>query len=460
MTNALRNAILNDENHPDRRIDNATIQRNRDRLESLMNKIVAAVIPTGFPDGYKHDIAVDETLSIILSSRPGHGVKDHTLVATDPDAYYWNGKNENDPEKGFGYGIEILWRAGRPYERRIPMIPVAINIDRPGGGSMELVRRAHQLGIRYGTITNNPQQRGYFIADMGYSPSNDYLPFILNNKYRPVLQIPATWTSYEVLPDTGAQGQPVNGAHLIGGSICCPGTTNIEPLKPLPFKYEECDAEILQRMATSEDIRIHRMPVRNALRPVGRTNIALTAQNKLASEYAITVECPHAAGLVECPIKRLITGGRRNPLLPELNVDHMPTLMDDLPSVCRNKHTTLRLTPQQAKKYQPLIHGSHLWHDTFNTVRSANERGNNTLTNLNAIGASGKWTEQRGIVKQGIFWAIAAAQTSLLLQRDFATKHICEDGRSTFQPREYERRRRQELLNPRRKRGRGGGTAS
>jgi hypothetical protein len=133
----------------------------------------------------------------------------------------------------------------------------------------------------------------------------------------------------------------------------------------------------------------------------------------------------------------------------------MPSLVDDLPRVCRNKQTTLRLTPLQAKKYQPLIHGSHHWHDTFNTVRSANERGNNTLTNPNAIGASGEWTEQRGIVKHGIFWAIAAAQTSLLLQRDFATKHIGEDGRSTFQPREYERRRRQELINPRRNRRRG-----
>ncbi len=128
----------------------------------------------------------------------------------------------------------------------------------------------------------------------------------------------------------------------------------------------------------------------------------------------------------------------------------MPTNTDDLPQVCRQKHTTLRLTPQQAKKIQPLIHGSHIWHDIYNTVRSANERGNNTLTNPSAIGASGEWTEQRGIAKQGLFWSIAAAQASLLLQRDFNTKHIGADGLPTFPPREYERRRRQELINPRR----------
>jgi hypothetical protein len=450
MTNALKKEILNNENHPDRRIDSATIVRNRHRLESIMNKIVAAVVPPGFPETYEHDIAVDETLSIVYRARHGHGIRENKLCAADPDAEYWAGKDSDDPEKGFGYGIEILWRAGRPYSRRLPMIPIAINIGRPGGGNMDLVRRAHDLGVQFGTITDNPQKRGYFIADMGYSPLDNYLPFILNNKYRPVFQMPKNWKHHETLPDVGAHGQPVNGAHLLGGTVCCPALNNITPLTPLPFKYEEGDQEILKRAATTKDIALHKMPVRNSLRPLGKKNIAKQREYTLADEYAITVECPHAAGQVECPIKRGLTGGRRNPSLPELNVQHMPTNTDDLPQVCRQKHTTLRLTPQQAKKIQPLIHGSHIWHDIYNTVRSANERGNNTLTNPSAIGASGEWTEQRGIAKQGLFWSIAAAQASLLLQRDFNTKHIGADGLPTFPPREYERRRRQELINPRR----------
>jgi hypothetical protein len=455
MTNALREAILADDSHPDRRVPDHIAKRNSERLEALMNKVVAAAAPQGLPDGYKHDIAVDETLALVLTGRAGHGTASDKLIAADPDAYYWKGKSEDDLERGLGYGIEVLWRAGRPYERRIPMIPVAVSIGEPRGGDMSRVSRVHALAVRFGVISPDPQDRGYFIADMGYSPSDDYLPFVLQQGYKPVFQMPNNWKYDEVLSDTGAQGQPVNGARLHSGGICCPAGEGIAPLQPLPFKYEEKDEEIIQRAKTAESISLHLMPTRVPLRPHGRKEKAKLAADETPARYALTVQCPHAAGKVECPIKRRLVGGRRNAELPELDTRHMPEEDDALPTVCRQDYTTVHLTLQQAKKVQPLVHGSHLWHDTFNTVRSANERGNNSLTNRNSIGASGKWTEQRGIVKQGIYWAIAASQASLRLQQDFRTKHIGADGLPTFQRREATRRRRQELLRPRRTRRRG-----
>ena len=450
MNNKLRREILQDENHPDRRIHDATIKRNTNRLLDVMNKIVAAAAPENFPHYYMHDLAVDETIAITMKPRFGHGNDETYCISSDPDAQYWKGKKDEDEERGFGYGFEILWRAGRPYSREVPKIPLGISIGRITGGSVSLVSEIHERAERFGLITPDITQRGYLIADMGYTIKDSYVPFLLREGYSSVHDIPSTWLLDVTLADTNARGDSVDGAHIHSGAICCPGISGIEPLTPgARDKSTETAEEIRERAHHEQVIQLHVMPIQNGLRPHGRKNHEALRDGDFPDTYKITVQCPAAAGKVECAAYRLQHGGRRDPRKPEITYSGVMNEVADLPSVCRQRFSTITIGASAAKKLQPLLHRTYLWEDYFRTVRSANERGNNMLTNPFITGASGEWTQQRGVAKQGLFWAIALAQTSLRIQRSFPLHYTNADGTPRFSPREALRRTRQAILKPR-----------
>lgn len=207
MTNALRNAILADPHHPDRRIDAATSARNHARLQDIANKVVAVAAATAPADHWAGDLAADETIAITLPWRYAHGTKDHLLTSADPDAYYWPGKNkkpksqagagttkpaknsdtatsggksneaeDGSDQSGFGYGITFIVRMGRPYERRIPEIALGIHIGKPTGGTTNAVAQAHERAQRHGLLHTSRHKR--FIADQGYTKLDDWLPFL------------------------------------------------------------------------------------------------------------------------------------------------------------------------------------------------------------------------------------------------------------------------------------------
>ena len=449
MNNRLRDAILHDENHRERRIDDATVERNTTRLLDVMNKIVAAAAPEDFPDYYMHDLAVDETIAITMEPRFGHGRDETYLISSDPDAQYWKGKNDDDEERGFGYGFEVLWRAGRPYDREIPRIPLGISIGRVTGGSVSLVSEIHERAVRFGLITADTSQRGYLVADMGYTIKDGYVPFLVREGYASVHDIPSKWLMDVTLADTNARGDTVDGVHLHSGAICCPGISGIEPLTPgARDKSTETPDEIRDRAHHEQLIQLHVMPIQNGLKPYGRENHELLRKKGHPDAYRITVQCPAAAGKAECAAWRLQHGGRRDPRKPEITYSGVMKEVGDLPSVCRQRFSTITIDASAAKKLQPLLHRSYLWEDYFRTIRSANERGNNLLTNPYITGASGEWTQQRGVAKQGLFWAMALAQTSHRIQRNFSLHYIGPNGTPRFSPREALRRARQAILKP------------
>lgn len=475
MTNALRKAILADPHHPDRRIDAATSARNHERLQDIANKVVAVAAATAPRDNWAGDLAADETIAITLPWRYAHGTKDHLLTSADPDAYYWPGKDNKPKNKagagttkdsdaktsggksndtddgsdqiGFGYGITFIVRMGRPYERRIPEIALGIHIGKPTGGTTDAVAQAHERAQRHRLLHTSRHKR--FIADQAYTKLDDWLPFLHDHGYRSILDYASHWHIDVALPDTDAHGAPAAGPRLISGHIRCPGATGLSSdliVRPRPDNAgPESDDDIIARHQRVRLLDTLSMPVKEGLRPDKSACKGRPKKGKAPDTWAITVQCPAALGLVNCPLVER-ADGLRDPNLPD--VPHPPQVADPglLPRACRQDHVTYHLPLTHAKRIQPFTWGSHQWSDAYESIRSANERYHSQFKHRNSGGVTESWLEMRGIAKAGLLFAIATAVTTDHLIADFRTKHRQADGKATFGPREEARRYRQKVI--------------
>lgn len=456
MTNKMREAIIANPDHPDRRIDDATSQRNHQRLLDTMNKVVAAAAATAPRGDWAGDLATDETIVITLPRRYGHGTREDLLISADPDAYYWAGKRSaedseqeaEDDDIGFGYGITFLIRVGRPYERRVPEVALGIHIGRPTGGRTDPVRAAHERAQRHGLIESKRQRR--LIADRGYTRLNDWLSFLHDHGYRPVQDYAKNWDADMHIADLDAHGQPsLTGPRLIAGQIRCPGATGLTEEQLITPNNETTGPEspeaILERHRRVTLLDALAMPVKDGPRPIKSHRGRPRNGRDIPDTWAITVQCPAALGLVNCPLVER-HDGLRNPEVPD--VPNPPQASDPslLSRACRQDHVTYQLPLSQAKRLQPFTWGSHQWADAYSPIRSANERYHSQFKHRSSGGVTEAWLEMRGIAKAGLLFAIATAVTTDHLVGDFRTKHIQPDGKATFGPREELRRQRQQLL--------------
>ena len=465
LLNKERLAIAHNTDHPRRRIDAATEALHLERLHEVLNKIVAASALNAPSDGYRGDIAADETIVTVLPIRYGHGHADYLKSAIDADAWYWNPKDDpadhepgtqsaaTSPRSGHGYGITLIVRAARPYDRQIPNVAVGIHVGRPTGGSVRAFATAHSRAKRHGLI--NGSRSPYVIADMGYSPKNGWADYLLEHGYRTVADYPKHWLPVSELADTDTEQQPAPGPVIVAGQILCPGAR--DPHNPFPeLKYRgtqpEPPASIIER---DRRIRLHQaltMPIKEQPRRLKsrprNTNRAQGAKGRTAPSpytHTITVQCPHLQGRAYCAIHHK-PGTNRPEGLPDVpNPPHLhnPELR---PKACRSAVTNYKLTNKQLKKLQALPWGSFIHDDYYQTVRSSNERFHSTLKNVNSGGLQNEVTQIRGIAKNGLIFAIAVSITNHDRIHDFHTKWIQDDGKAGYGPREHARRQRRMIL--------------
>jgi len=461
MTNEQRHAILANAQHPDRRIDDATSERNYERLLDVMNKVVAYAAKRAKDTPWHGDIATDETVLITLPARYRHGTRPELLTSSDPDAYYWPGKrngsskndDDDDADSGFGYGVTFIVRMGRPYDRRVPEVALGIHIGRPTGGRTEPVRAALERAERHGLLLPSRQRR--LIADRGYTGHDDWMPFLLEKDSVPVLDYPATWDQDIPIKDytaeKDAKGKPKvasSGPRLIGGRIRCPGAQGLsekQMVKPHDEKKgEETDEEIIERDKRTRLLDALAMPVKRGLLPLVDRKKDDASQPEVAQTWSITVQCPAALGMVNCPLVEPSEG--RDPTLQD--VPNPPSVghQDLLPRACRQDHVTYHLPLTHAKRLQPFTWGSHAWADAYRPIRSANEQYHSQFKHSNSGGVRESWLEMRGIAKHGLLASISSAVTVANILSNFRTAHVLPDGQTAFHPREAQRRKRHYLL--------------
>lgn len=463
------------------RIDEATQARNRDRLDLIMNMIVASSV-LGLNDSYyKGDIAYDETVLLVKKLARGHGAKDDLKHSGDPDAGFWNGKRKDvakgDPEStddhkeqtGFGYGITLIQRACRPYERRSLEIITGIHIGMPLGGATQPVVTGVTMADRFG-LTLRKKGR-YAIADKGYH--RDGLPeFLLDKGYAKVMEFPSNWKKVETLQSISEcdseSDEPlvVNGCYLALGSIFCPGTDRAlldRVGRPPVEKFDDDGAltaeyrdSLVAHQQLMDEVLKTQMPIQEGLKPVKSTTGGRPgALEPKPTEWAITVTCPAIAGKVTCANCPFETSESTEEaeILPEVTAAPATDDPARQPIECRQNTTTIRLTATQLKKVLGHTIGTFGHEDMYSTIRSSNERFNGHLKNDGASGMGDGWVQVRGIARVGLVGALAVAFSNRTLIREFEVNHVGTDGRPHYGPREGLRRRRKSVIDKARSEG-------
>ena len=468
LTNETRDAIRDTPDHPDRRIDLATEARHRSRMDDFLNTTVAASAADAPTDDYLGDLATDETIVLSLGLRPGHGLKSHHRRALDPDAEWWSGKTDDDPDKGFGYGVTLAIRMQHPYARRIPQVAVGIHIGRPTGGRVEAFAVAHRGAQDHGLLKEGRNRQ--VVADMGYTKLLGWVPYLLDHGYRVNADYPRVprprpssidlgvepdddldedSRPYRDRPvrDHDVEGEPTLGPRIIAGRIRCPGAAGLPAeamISARTDKTRDTVREILDRTQRVDYLDAHAMPIKESLRRAKSSTRGRPRNDEDGNSFCITVQCPAVLGRVNCANAPL-ADGTRLPGVPDVFNPPYPDEPHRRPRACRQDVVTYRLDVREIKWLQADTWGSHVQQDMYESMRSANERFHSQLKSAGSGGVDGV-PELRGIARNGLMFAIAVAVTNHNLISDFRTKHMGNDGKATFGPRETERRRRQKLI--------------
>jgi hypothetical protein len=442
LTSIERTAIANNTSHPQRRIPLGEVERNRDRMDAIFNKIIAAEARNAPDDGFIGDLATDETIVISHKTRKGIGSRPGKNYSRDPDTKFWSGKHDGDPERGFAYGITYAIRMGRPYGRPALNIPIGIHVGEATGGRPEAFASAHQYADLHGLTA--PNRDRYAIADMGYTIKDSWVPTLLELGYKVNTGYPSNWSTDIEIPDVNAAGNPAPGPHIIGGALLCPGCAGVHASAltvPARGPAPESAKTIIKRQRTIDFLDALRMPIRNGLKRVKSPGGGRPKNGQAVLElWSITNQCPAALGLVNCAnaprADGLITLG-----VPDVPNPPFPGQPELWPRACTQESVTYRLETKTLKFLQAETHGSYYQEDMYQTMRAANERFHSQLKHPKSGGiADRNWVEIRGIAKRGLLFSIATAVTTGHMIDAFNPDEIPTNER------EIERRRRSKIL--------------
>jgi len=465
---------LREEARTNPRIDTQTQQRNRARLDLIMNMIVAASVQGTNDYGHKGDITFDETVVRISNLKPGTGTKEQMLHVGDPDARYWNGKDKSPKEKaalaakgrpgafeahsdrkGFGYGILLMQRASRPYGRRTPDPIVGIHIGPPTGGSEGSVLTALDNAQGFGLLTRSKSR--YAVADDGYHRGN-LATELRARGFRRIMKMPKRWLVSEQLvtqtvPHPGKEPETVGGAYLALGTILCPGAGHIGATLGTPPREEldeagnitaKSEAEIVAHQGQVDLIEALTMSVTEQLRPVkSETGGRPGKADPKEQVFAISVRCPAADGKVNCVNAPFADGDR--PWLPEVPEPPQPGNPSAQPCHCRSANSTVRLSERQSHKHFAKTIRTFEHADYYQVMRSANERTNNLFKSQESGGADDHFVTVRGVARVGLAAALAAAATNESYLSNIAIAWAGDED-APFSPREHEYRRRHQVI--------------
>ena len=465
-----------------RRIDKETEALHLERFFSVINKIVGASANGAPQEGYKGDLATDETIILTLPWRNGHGFADDKKQSADPDARWWNGKTSKRKDKatnkiatahkasgkidwGHGYGVTYAIKMGRPHMRAIAHVAVGIHVGAPTGGRTADFAVALKYASRHGHCKEKNRD-SQVIGDMGYSTKDPWAPFLIEQGYKTSMEYPSNWSKDITIDDTNKAGDPAPGPHIIAGLLRCPGSAGLETNQlPRPHgkgevnydfdedgnemldpaNLNESDQELLARKRRIDFIDSLAMPIKNGLQKSASTTGGRPLKVPKEQTWSITVQCPAAAGLVNCQNKPCANGLRVRGL-PDVPNPPYPNDPNLRPRACVSNNITYQLSDKEIKYLQADTLGSFIQEDMYESMRSANERFHSQLKHANSGGVDDMWLEMRGIAKVGLLIAIATAVTNYHLINKVKRSVSPIDGKAKFGPREALRRKRQAVF--------------
>lgn len=444
-----RRLVMLDSNpdQPARRITNAEHRRiiNRrtaeqqeafqvaaERLETVVNQIVAGSILEQSPRVARGDLVVDETLLDLAGPSAGLGAKpDKNRGAAPSGGYYARDEKSGTGtdgrgkgKRGFGLGVTAVSVVGPPDRLHlVAAVIAAIHIHPPTSGSAAAVDKCLTHLKRNGLDSRPADGKTWpmMIADMGYNPKHDFPHVMLKHQYSPVVRYPKDWTLSQPSahpPGTSETTEPGPIQHA--GAFYCPAAQQALSKLTVPRsrdllasgKWEQHDNRLSAALPFL--MGTNSRPVISGLR--GRPTLGLKRVSYVKQELV----CPAVQLRVRCPLKpeSMDAAGFGVPLAE-------PTWQAEDRICCRQSTMRLVLTERQLNRAQwGMVPGSWEHMLVFEAGRSMTEQRFSLLKSPHITDLSDmKWGARREPMIK-LLLALAVAATNHQIQKTHAARPV------------------------------------
>lgn len=400
------------------------------RIDALLNSIVAASVEEATPSAYCGDLVADESIFDLAGPSAGLGSRpDKRRAAAYCGKYYRRDKQTGEvrtvrmpiesSKTGFGVGVTAISRVGPPQAvHAVAPVIVGIAVREPTSANVEAVRVAME-----GTHANGLAARGsgrarwpHFVVDMGYNPKRGFADVLLDHQYSPVARYPKGWNLQFAASHPFPSDDPEPGPIQIAGAFYCPAVVEYTKAHGVPET---------RRLLENKDFRLHDDRLRRLYpflmgtnsRPKrrrvtrGRPGLGQEQQTAVTQELV----CPAAAGRLRCPLKPASMTE-----IPQGVQQALPTWSAGRYRCCAKSTVTVAYTEKQLRMAQwNLVPGSWEHALYFEAARALTEQRFSLLksphiTGINAL----KWGPRREPMIK-IILALAVAATNLRIQASF-----------------------------------------
>lgn len=418
-----------------------------DRRRTLVNDLIAATIDPTILDGWRGDIAIDEhVVNTATNSYQYFADTSRSKHGGAPMASWY--PKQNRVGKGWHVGLTRIISTSRPYENRVPTLCLAIDVQQATAGNVAAALNCIDAMTERNLRPNKGHKdRQYLITDMGYSRSTGFNVNALKRGYTLLMNLPKNERHFR---DLGPAADPTgtdSGPYLFKSAILCPGAHRLTQQTILNPPGDDADLVTLRAFAKQEAaIAARTMPLNGhpkieVLRPAGRPKAGAAPAPTVIK---LQVQCPAAAGKIRCPL--LGQDHYTDPTkqhLPEIGTD---APFDHPPKVCRSQYTTLTLTPEQYRQYQPLMAGSWEHADWMASNRSRDEGFNAYLTRSEGGHLQDRSVYARRNPNITITIALGVATANLKAQDAWHTAIRRNNGQIPKEARAHIKARRDNLL--------------
>jgi hypothetical protein len=402
------------------------------RMDTVINDIVAGSILDSTPTAARGDLLVDETIFDLAGSSAGLGAKpDKKRGAAYVGKYYARDEKttvradgRGKGKRGFGLGLTAVSMVGPPDQlHRVPAVIVAMDIHPPTSGSAEAVDKCLTHLKRNGLDKRPADGKTWplMIVDMGYNRKRDFPHVMLKHQYSPVARYPKDWTLFEPSAHPpGAKEPTPPGPIQHAGAFYCPAAQSALSQLRVPRsrellasgRWEEHDNRLSAALPFL--MGTNSRPMVSGLR--GRPALGVKRDVYVKQELV----CPAVQLRVRCPLKpeSMDTAGFGIPLAE-------PTWQADERICCRQSTMRLVLTERQLNRAQwRMVPGSWEHMLIFESGRAVTEQRFSLLKSPHITHLSEmKWGPRREPMIK-LLLALAVAATNHEIQKKHATRPV------------------------------------
>lgn len=400
------------------------------RIDTVLNRIVAASVHQMSPPGYCGDLVADESIFDLAGPSAGLGIRpDKHRGAAYCGKYYKRDKQTGEvrtlrmpiesSKTGFGIGLTAVSRVGPPRAvHAVAPVIVGIAVREPTSANIEALQVAMEGATENRLLARRSSRSRWphFVVDMAYNQKRSFAGVLFDHQYSPVARYPKGWNLQFASAHPIPTDDPDPGPIQIAGAFYCPAVVEYTKVHGVPET---------RRLLENKDFRLHDGRLRRLYPYLMGTNSRPQRRRVTRGrpglgrppQMAVTQElvCPAVMGRLRCPLKP-----ESMTQIPVGIQQAQPAWTADRFRCCTKSTVTVAYTDKQFQMAQwNLVPGSWEHALYFEAARALTEQRFSLLkspfiTGINAL----KWGPRREPMIK-IILALAVAATNLRIQAGF-----------------------------------------